>query len=103
MDLPRIGKKLVDLPLVATLRDGALASVTSVDVGFAPPGGDSASVTTWHAVPVAANKATFLLAGPAAADTIGAIVSPVYGSDLWARIADNPEVDAARIDHIRLT
>lgn len=101
MDLPRIGKKLVDLDLAITLRTGAAGTVASVDVGLAPAGGGSETVTGWLTVAVVAGKATFALVGPSAPDLTTGLVA-LRDSDLWARITDAPEVDAARIDHIRL-
>lgn len=101
MDLPRIGIKLVDLTLTVLLRTGAAATVASIDVGLAPPGGDSSAVTGWMTVAVTGGKATFALAGPNAPASAEALVA-LASSDLWARVTDTPEVDAARIAHVRL-
>jgi hypothetical protein len=101
MDLPRIGKKLVDLDLTVTLRTGAPATVASVDVGMAPPGGASDSVVWGPTATVTAGTATFAMVGPDAPDLSTGLVVLTNG-DLWARITDAPEIDAARIEHVRL-
>lgn len=103
MELPRIGKKIVDIELDVVLRDGLPGTVFSVDVGFSPPGGGSETVTSWLTLAATANTATVTFAGPQATGTAGALVAPATGGDVWARVTDAPEVDAARVGHVRLT
>ncbi len=105
MDLPIIGRKYVDLTPDVTLRNGATDTIEFVDIGLNRPGNSSATVE-WLAigVPVTDGVATFSLVGNAAVNKTGTFVVEVTrDSDLWARVTDNPEVDAEMIDHVRLT
>jgi hypothetical protein len=105
MELPLIGRKTVDLDLTVILKTGASdTSITAVDVGLSPAGGDSSTVVTWYTVPVALMVATFDLIGFYCPLVTGAgvkLIVPVIGADLWARLTASPEIDAEMVDHIR--
>lgn len=101
--LPKIATKYVNLAVTATLADGTRATLLGVDVGLAPLGGGSDSVTTWVPTSFDGRLATFLLAGSAVVGPpAGALVVPVVGADLWARVTDTPEEDAVLVDRITL-
>lgn len=99
MELTRISRKYAYVTLTATLADGSAATVDAVDVSLLPMGDTPTGTTEWIRFPYTDEGAVVLLAGPDA-DPEGALVVPEDGADLWARVIDDPEVDAAFIDSI---
>lgn len=99
MILNRIDRQYVDIPVTATLRNGAPATLTGVDVALLPRRVSPTAATTWIPAAYANGTATVLLAGPDA-DPAGALPVPLVGAELWIRVTDNPEVDAARVERI---
>lgn len=102
MDLTRISRKYVHVTLDAKLANGTPATLAGVDIALLPVHEYPTSTTTWTPSAYADGQAVVLLAGPDA-DPVGALVVPANGADLWARITDSPEVDAARIERIVVT
>lgn len=103
--LPKVTTKLAHITPTITLYDGTPASASGMDVAIIPPGTTPTALTTWVAALWDGTKGVVLLIGPAA--TVASPPSyhlniPATGGDLWARILDNPETDAALIDHIEL-
>lgn len=102
MELNRIDCQYVDITVTATLRDGDPATLTGVDVAVVPTRTTPTSSTPWVASTYSAGVATVLLAGPDADNNPAAISVPSSGADLWIRVVDTPEVDAARVDRITI-
>ena len=100
MELTRISRKYGHIPITATLHDGNPATITGVDVALLPSGATPDGDTAWTATDYTNGEAVVLLAGPDA-DPAGALVATATG-DLWARITDSPEVDAANVGRIRI-
>src|SRR3954465_7165799 len=99
MDLARIACKYVDVPVPAALSNGEPATLPGVDVAIVPAGESPNTSTTWAASEYAAGAATVMLAGPHATNPPpAAIVLTDPGGDLWARVVDQPETDAAMIE-----
>jgi hypothetical protein len=101
VELTRIERQYVDIDVDATLPDGTPATLTGVDVALLPPRTSPAAGTTWTAATYALGVASVLLAGPDAAGS-GALVVPATGADLWIRVTDAPEIDAAKITRIAI-
>lgn len=101
MDISRIERQYVDIDITATRRDGSPATLTGVDVALLPVRMPPTAATTWTAAAYANGTATVLVAGPDAAGS-GAIIVPLGGADLWVRVTDNPEIDAAKITRINV-
>lgn len=99
MEFTRVDKKYVNIPVTATLADGAPAVVTAIDVALLTPRARPTAATTWTASSYAAGIATVLIAGPDA-DPAGALVLPGAGADVYIRLTDNPEVDAKKVGRI---
>lgn len=103
--LPKVAAKFADITVVAELANGTPTTLTGVDVAIVPPGTTPVASTTWVAANWVAPKAQVLLIGPLATVTSPPPYSlnvPAVGGDLWARVTDIPEVDAALVDHIEL-
>lgn len=99
LTIARIERLYRDYTVTATLRDGQPATLAGVDVALLPPRRTPTADTTWTDADYADGMFTVLLAGPDAA-TEGALTVPAEGADLWLRITDTPEIDAARIERI---
>lgn len=99
LTLSRIDRLYRDYTVTAELRDGQPATLTGVDVALLPPRRTPDATTVWTAADYLDGVFTVLLAGPDAT-TEGALTVPAGGADLWARVTDNPEVDAERIERI---
>lgn len=105
MKLSQIGLKYVDVTVAATLANGTPATLAGVDLTVVPPGSSPDQHTVWTASSYNSTTkvATILVAGPNyATPPAGSLVAPVTGGDLWARVTDTPEVDAALVDRIAL-
>ncbi len=103
MNLARVACKYTDFDVTATEPDGDPAPLTGVDVAVVRAGASPDNTTEWTAAQYADGIATVMLAGPHATDPPpAAIVVNEPGGDLWARVADNPEVDAAMLERIIL-
>lgn len=100
MNLNRIDCQYVDIAVTATLRDGSPATLAGVDVAVLAPRRTPTATTAWTAATYTAGTATVLLAGPDSAGAPDAVAVPEGGGDLWIRVLDAPEVDAARIARI---
>lgn len=100
VDLTRISRLYVEFDVAAVLPDGNPATITGVDVSLLPVNTAPDVDTTWTAAAYAAGVGSVLLAGPDA-DATGALPVPAAGADLWLRVIDTPEVDAARV--VRVT
>lgn len=97
--LSRIDRVYRDYDVTATLRTGGPATITGVTVALLTPRTTPTAATVWTTATYAAGVATVLLAGPDA-DPTGAVVVPSGGADLWIRVSDSPEIDAARVERI---
>jgi hypothetical protein len=98
--LNRINVQYVDIDVTATLRDGTTpAPLAGVDVALIPPRTTPTAVTVWSPTTYADGTATVLIAGPDAGNA-DAMVVPSPGADLWIRVVDSPEVDAALVERI---
>lgn len=102
MDLSRIDRIYAKIPITAKLADGTTATIGAVDVALLPPRTTPTGATVWTVATYAAGVATVLLAGPDA-DPAGALVVPTGGADLWARVVDTPEVDAALVGRVTVS
>jgi hypothetical protein len=100
--LSRIDRKYRDYTVTATLKNGAPATLTGVDVALLAPRSRPTAATVWTAATYAAGVATVLLAGPDASPT-SAVVVPSGGADLWIRVTDSPEVDAEPVERITVS
>jgi hypothetical protein len=103
--LPKIAAKFADITVNATLSTGVPTTVAGVSVAVVPAGTTPTATTVWVAARWVAPVATVLLVGPlavVASPPTYALTVPAFGGDLWARITDTPEVDAALVDHIEL-
>jgi hypothetical protein len=104
MQWTRITKKPVQFPVTATTPSGAPATITGVDVALLPHREGPDAATAW----VTADYdpfdgiASVLVSGPDATTPSGLVLPDRPASDLWARIVDNPNVDAALIVSIFL-
>ena len=98
MNLTPVSREYATFTVAAT-EDGQPVTLTAVDVALLPPRTSPAADTAWTTADYSAGVATVLLAGPAA-DPSGALVVPVKGADLWVRVTDVSEVDAARVARI---
>ena len=99
LTLSRIDRLFRDYTVNAELRDGTPATLSGVDVALLPPRATPTASTVWTAADYLNGTFTVLLAGPDAAAE-GALTVPSGGADLWARVIDNPEIDAERIERI---
>lgn len=99
MKLNRIARKYVHIPLTVTLADGSPAPISGADLALVPPGSSLTAQTVWVPSEWADGRASVLVAGPEA-DPEDALVIPVEGVDVWARITDSPEVDVAKVGRI---
>lgn len=103
MQLPRIAAKFADVTASATLADGTPASIFGMDFAIVPPGASPTATTVWLSSTPGDGGFTILLAGPAVTPVPdGALVVPEPGGDLWARVVDVPETDAALVERISL-
>lgn len=103
--LPRVSAKFADITVVATKADGTPATIAGVAVAIVPPGSTPTATTVWVAANWVSPVAQVLLVGPLATPTSPppyALTVPAVGGDLWAQVVDNPESDAALVDHIEL-
>jgi hypothetical protein len=96
-----IDRKYAHFPVTATLADGSAATISGVDVALLPYRTGPDASTTWTPAVYANGIATVLLAGPDA-DPTGALALPTGGASVWARVVDNPEVDAAMVGSISI-
>jgi hypothetical protein len=100
LTISRIDRLYRDYTVTATLRDGSIADLNGVTVALLPPRVPPTAATLWTTATYAAGVATVLLAGPDA-DPAGAdVVVPAGGADLWIRVSDSPEIDAALVERI---
>jgi hypothetical protein len=103
MILPRVACKYDDVTVAATLPNGQPATLAGVDMALVLPGGSPDRATVWKASTYANGVASILIAGPEyPTPPDGALVASPAGGDLWARVTDTPEVDAALVDRITL-
>lgn len=91
----------IAVAVTAKLADGTPATLAGVDVAVLPRSTVPTASTAWTASSYSNGTATVLVAGPAA-DQTSAIALPRDGGDLWIRITDAPEVQAAFVDQIHL-
>lgn len=99
LNISRISRKFVDVEVRATLRSGNATTVAGVDVAALPKGEEPTADTVWMPADYTPPVATFLIAGPDASSN-GALRIDDGGSDVWARVIDQPEVDAARVETV---
>lgn len=103
MNLARVACKYADVTVTGTLATGAPATITGVDMALVPPGGSPDRTTVWQASTYVNGVASILIAGPEyPTPPAGSLVTSAAGGDLWARVVDNPELDAALVDRITL-
>jgi hypothetical protein len=103
MNLARVACKYADVTVTATLANGSPATISGVDMALVPPGASPDHTTAWQASTYVNGVASILVAGHEfPSPPVGALVTSVAGGDLWARVTDNPEVDAALVDRISL-
>jgi hypothetical protein len=102
VELNSIDRQYVDITVTATLRDGSPAVLNGVDMTLLPPNRRPTAATVWTPASYDGITATVLLAGPEADPVEGALVVPVGGADLWIRVTDTPEVDAAKIERVAI-
>lgn len=103
LDLTRVERLYRDYTVTATLKNGNPATVTGVDVALLAPRTSPTGSTSWTAATYASGTATVLLAGPdATSNPAGALVVPSGGADLWIKVTDSPEVDAALVERINV-
>lgn len=100
MEISPITRKFVYLPVSVTEQDGSSAAIFGVEVALLPYRVSPDETTVWQAVTYTDGVAKVLISGPVAGPADDALVVPVSGADLWARITDNPEIDAVRIENI---
>lgn len=103
--LPRIAAKFADITATAFKADGTTTTISGVEVAIVPSGSAPTAATVWVAANHAAPVWQVLLIGPLASPASPPSYSlnvPATGGDLWARITDSPEIDAALADHIEL-
>jgi hypothetical protein len=103
--LPKVAAKFADITVTALLANGNTATITGVDVAIVPPGTKPDATTVWVAANWVTPLAQVLLIGPLCTPTSPPpykLTVPAIGGDLWGRVTDNPEVDAALVDHIEL-
>jgi hypothetical protein len=99
MQLSRIARKYVHIPLVAVLHDGSPATVDGVDVALLPSYTTPTEGTEWTATDYVDGDAVILMAGPGAF-VEGALMVPPEGAEVWGRVTDAPEIDAAHLGRI---
>lgn len=105
MNLARVACKYADILIDATLASGAPATLTGVDLALVPPGDSPNQGTVWTAGSYnpATGVASILVAGPEfPSPPVGSLQVPAVGANLWARVTDVPEIDAAMVDRISL-
>lgn len=102
MNLSRIDRVFIDIPVTATERDGTAATLSGVDVAVLAPQTTPAADTTWKAANYADGVATVLLAGSAADDT-DALAIPAGGADLWIRVTDTPEIITSKAGRVTVS
>lgn len=103
INLSRIACKYADIALYATLPDGAPATIFGVDIAVVRAGDSPDETTSWLSAQYANGVATVMLAGSDFTNPPPtAVVVSEPGGDLWARIVDVPETDAALICRIVL-
>jgi glucosylceramidase len=98
VELTRVSRLYVEIDVAATLPGGGSATISGVDVALLPVGSGPDASTAWSAATYATGTATVLLAGPDAGGS-GAIVVP-SDADLWAKVTDSPEIDAAKVTRV---
>jgi hypothetical protein len=101
VEISRIDCQYVEFDADATYADGTVAVIGGVDVAVLPPRRTPTADTVWSAATFASGVATLLVAGPEA-DVTGALVIPLGGADLWARVSDSPEVTTRRVTRINV-
>lgn len=106
LEWTRISALNITFPVSPTDAAGDPIVISGVDCALLPyrSKGPTAS-TTWVAATYAAGEATVLVAGPDAEDPGASALQIADGSgggDLWARVTDNPEVDAQFVCRIDL-
>lgn len=82
-----------------TDENGDPATISSVDVVALPRRARLTAGLTWTTVALTGSRLRLLYAGPFA-DPAGAVAIPADGADVYARITDNPEVEAVKIDTV---
>jgi hypothetical protein len=102
MNLSPIDRRYVHFPVTATLADGSPVTLTGVDVALLPFRTPPSAATTWTAASYSSGTATVLLTGPAA-DPTGGVELPAGGAVLWARVTDNPEIQAVPVGSISIS
>lgn len=100
MDITRITRKWATLNFAVTSAAGQPVTVNDVAVALLPQRSTPDDDTEWTTVSNGPDGYRVLLAGPDA-DPNGAMVVAT-SLDLWARIIDTPEVDAAKVDRINV-
>lgn len=102
MDLSRIDVLYAHIDVTAVLYDNTPATLTGVDVALLAPRTTPDADTVWTASVYTTGTAVILLAGPEAVEP-AALTVPIGGVDLWIRVTDTPEIDAARVARITVT
>jgi hypothetical protein len=102
VNLSPIDRRYVHFPVSATLADGTPVTLAGVDVTVLPFRSTPSAATSWTAASYSSGQATVLVTGPAA-DPTGALPLPAGGGELWARITDNPEVQAVPVGFISVS
>jgi len=98
IELSRIDRKARTYALTDVLTGSVPPGVTGVDVALLAPRSAPTAATVWFPATYSAGSFTVLLAGPDA-DSAGALVVPA-SADIWMRITNLPEVDAAKLERI---
>lgn len=98
VELTRVSRLYVEIDVAATLPGGGSATITGVDVALLPVGSGPDASTAWTPATYAAGTATVLLAGPDAGGSGALVVAS--DADLWAKVTDSPEIDAAKVTRV---
>jgi hypothetical protein len=99
MNLSPVDRRYVHFPVTAALADGTPVTLAGVDVAVLPFRTTPSAATSWAPASYSSGQATVLVTGPFA-DPTGALPLPLGGATLWARVSDNPEIQAVPVGFI---